>query len=96
MDVVYLDNQEAFDKVPHRRLLAKVKACGMTGRVTKWISDRKERVAVNGRRFCCCCCCSSSSSGSIRSLEKAGGTETADRSPSSTPDTPNPSPSRMM
>ena len=31
VDLVYLDFQKAFDKVPHERLLLKLKAHGMTG-----------------------------------------------------------------
>ena len=53
VDIVYLDFKKAFDKVPHRRLFAKVRACGMAGSVAYWIenwfSGRKERVAVSGR-----------------------------------------------
>ena len=56
VDIVYLDFKKAFDKVPHRRLLAKVRACGVAGKVTQWIanwlSDRKQRVAVSGRMSC--------------------------------------------
>ena len=37
MDVVYLDFQKAFDKVPHQRLLLKLKAHGMDNAVINWI-----------------------------------------------------------
>ena len=54
--IVYLDFKKAFNKVPHRRLLAKVRACGVAGQVTNWItnwlSDRKQRVAVSERMSC--------------------------------------------
>ena len=35
VDVVYLDFQEAFDKVSHNRLLCKVKAHGIAGNVLR-------------------------------------------------------------
>ena len=50
IDVVYLDFQKAFDKVPHKRLLAKLKAYGLNGLLLSWISDflsnRKQQVVV--------------------------------------------------
>ena len=53
VDIVYLDLRKVFDEVPHRRLLAKVRACGAAGQVVNWIvnwlSGRKQRVAVSGR-----------------------------------------------
>jgi ribonucleases P/MRP protein subunit RPP40 len=53
VDVVYLDFAKAFDKVPHARLLSKVEAAGIGGHVLLWIkdwlSDRKQRVVVNGK-----------------------------------------------
>ena len=56
VDRVYLDFKKVFDEVPHRRLLAKVRACGVAGQVDNWIanwvSDRKQRVAVSGRMSC--------------------------------------------
>ena len=56
MDIVYLDFKKAFDKVPHRRLLANVRACGVAGQVANWIvnwlSDWKQRVAVSGKMSC--------------------------------------------
>ena len=45
VDVIYLDFQKAFDKVPHKRLLSKVKSFGISGKVYTWIEswliDRK-------------------------------------------------------
>ena len=53
VDVIYLDFQKAFDKVPHRRLLRKVRAHGIDGAVADWIEnwlkDRRQRVVVNGQ-----------------------------------------------
>ena len=50
MDVVYLDFQKAFDKVPHQRLLLKLKAHGIGNDVIKWIekwlTHRRQRVIV--------------------------------------------------
>jgi len=52
MDVVYLDFQKAFDKVPHKRLLLKVRDMGIGGEVAQWIENwlegRKQRVVLNG------------------------------------------------
>ena len=52
VDVVYLDFQKAFDKVSHRRLLAKLTAHGIDGNVLSWIrcwlADRRQRVVLNG------------------------------------------------
>ena len=53
VDIVYLDFQKAFDKVPHKRLISKVKAHGITGNLCKWmenwLTDRKQRVELNGK-----------------------------------------------
>ena len=53
VDIIYLDFQKAFDKVPHKRLINKVKAHGITGDIAAWIedwlSDRKQRVVINGK-----------------------------------------------
>ena len=50
-DAVYLDFRKAFDSVPHQRLLGKLKAYGINGKITKWIRNflvgRKQRVKVN-------------------------------------------------
>ena len=37
MDVVYLDFQKAFDKVPHQRLILKLKAHCIDDEVINWI-----------------------------------------------------------
>ena len=39
VDVVYLDFQKAFDKVPPKRLSCKIKAHGIGGRVLRWIEN---------------------------------------------------------
>ena len=38
-DIVYLDFAKAFDKVPHGRLLAKMKSKGISGEVYNWIES---------------------------------------------------------
>ena len=52
VDAVYLDFKKAFDSVPHLRLLKKIESYGITGKILEWISDflseRKQRVCVNG------------------------------------------------
>ena len=52
VDVIYLDFSKAFDKVPHRRLLAKMEAHGIGGHllawVQDWLSDRSQRTVLNG------------------------------------------------
>ena len=52
IDILYLDFKKAFDKVPHKRLLTKVRALGVSGRTAEWIehwlSDRRQRVVING------------------------------------------------
>ena len=52
VDVIYLDFQKAFDKVPHQRLLRKLKSHGMGNRIINWIehwiTDRRRRVVVDG------------------------------------------------
>ena len=39
VDVIYLDFQKAFDKVPHHRLLMKLQAHGIGGNVLQWIGN---------------------------------------------------------
>jgi hypothetical protein len=52
VDVVYLDFAKAFDKVPHAQLKKKMAAHGIRGRLLNWIvawlSNRKQRVVLNG------------------------------------------------
>ena len=53
LNVLYCDFKKAFDTVPHKRLIEKIKAYGIGGDVINWISDflseRKQRVCVNGK-----------------------------------------------
>lgn len=56
VDLIYLDFAKAFDKVPHMRLLSKIKAHGISGNIGKWIQEwlheRKQRVVLNGTESC--------------------------------------------
>ena len=52
VDVIYLDFQKAFDKVPHQRLILKLKSDGMGNIIINWIEQwltyRRQRVVVEG------------------------------------------------
>ena len=52
VDVIYLDFQKAFDKVPHQILILKLKSHGMGNSIINWIeqwlTDRRQRVVVDG------------------------------------------------
>ena len=52
VDVIYLDFQKAFDKVPHQRLIRQLKSHGMRNSiinwVEQWLTDRRQRVVVDG------------------------------------------------
>ena len=53
VDVLYLDFSKAFDKVPHKRLLLKLRAHGIGMEIRDWIGEwldgRNQRVVVNGK-----------------------------------------------
>ena len=52
-DIVYLDFAKAFNKVPIKRLLLKLKAHGIGGNIlqwiTQWLTDRRQRTVINGK-----------------------------------------------
>ena len=52
IDVVHMDFQEAFNTVPHRRLIGKLESYGKRSKTKRWITsvlgDRRQRVMVNG------------------------------------------------
>jgi len=52
VDVIFLDFAKAFDKVPHQRLLCKLNAHGIQGKLLNWISawlrNRRQRVCLQG------------------------------------------------
>ena len=52
VDVIYLDFQNPFDKVPHQKLILKLKSHGMGSSIINWIeqwlTDRRQRVVVDG------------------------------------------------
>ena len=50
VDIVYLDFAKAFDKVPHGRLIRKLEAHGIRGKLLKWIEswlhNRRQKVKI--------------------------------------------------
>ena len=52
VDVIFLDFAKAFDKVPHKRLLAKLQFHGIGGQIVRWIASwlksRRQRDCIDG------------------------------------------------
>lgn len=52
LDIIYLDYEKAFDKVPHQRLLRQLSRFGIKGQTLNWIKDylsaRTQKVRLNG------------------------------------------------
>ena len=52
VDVNFLDFAKAFDSVPHRRLILKMKMYGIDGKIARWVraflAKRRQAVVVNG------------------------------------------------
>ena len=52
IDIIYLDYEKAFDKVPHERLILQLNRYGISGDILRWIKDyltnRTQQVRVNG------------------------------------------------
>ena len=52
IDIIYLDYRKAFDSVPLKRLIERLKSCGLSGKVLRWIeafvTSRKMRVTLRG------------------------------------------------
>ena len=50
IDIIYLDFCKAFDKVPHKRLIYKLRCYGLNDKLIAWIqaflTDRKQRVVL--------------------------------------------------
>ncbi|XP_065645379.1 uncharacterized protein LOC136075868 [Hydra vulgaris] len=51
VDMIYTDFAKAFDKVPHNRLLSKLKAYGISGKalmwINAWLNNRQQRVVID-------------------------------------------------
>ena len=51
VEAIYMDFQKAFDTVPHKRLMSKLKSYGFGGKIVKWIenflSNRSHKVVIN-------------------------------------------------
>jgi hypothetical protein len=54
LDIIFLDFEKAFDTVPHRRLIKKLIAYGIRGKLLKWLesflSGRKQRVVIGDKK----------------------------------------------
>ena len=52
IDCIYTDFRKAFDTVPHKRLLSKLKSYGISEQlrkwITSWLSNRRQKVIING------------------------------------------------
>ncbi len=57
VDIIYLDYQKVFDKVPQHTSAQKLKDHCVTGNIHKWIEDwvseRKQRVVISGISSVC-------------------------------------------
>ena len=55
VDVIYLDFQKAFDKVPHQRLILKLTSHGMEKSlinwIEQWLTDRRQKGGCGRRGF---------------------------------------------
>ena len=53
IDAIYMDFMKAFDKVPHKRLIHKLRSYGISEQSCTWVesflSQRKQRVHLNGK-----------------------------------------------
>jgi len=51
VDAIYFDFKKPFDKMPHGRLMSKVRGWGVDGKVYNWINNwlngREQRVIIN-------------------------------------------------
>ena len=69
IDVIYFDFKKAFDTVPHKRLLHKLKSYGIGGNVLNWIREfltgRTQRVVVNNNTSTWAEVCSGVPQGSV-------------------------------
>ena len=52
-DVIYMNFKKAFDTVPHKRLISKLNSLNISKEIVNWIeafiSNRRQKVAVNGK-----------------------------------------------
>ena len=53
VDIIFLDFQKAFDKVPHNTLMEKIRDTGLNNILCNWIenwlSGRSQRVCIDGK-----------------------------------------------
>jgi hypothetical protein len=53
IDIIITDFEKAFDKVPHRRLISKLKAYGVDSKLVDWkegfLRNRQQQVKINGK-----------------------------------------------
>ena len=51
IDIIYTDFAKAFDRVPHQRLLIKMKMLGIAGKTLSWIEAFLSEMCVSGERL---------------------------------------------
>ena len=51
--IIYIDFTKAFDTVPHKRLIGKLRSYAMSGKIVRWVAlfllNRRQRVSVKGQ-----------------------------------------------
>ena len=54
VDILHFDFAKAFNSVPHKRLISKLKGCGISGKLLRWVYKllvgRRQKVVLNNHK----------------------------------------------